>query len=113
MTLNKKLEDKLNVFRGNSVALKAVYDAIELLDRSGIRSFLIEKGRPNLITLGDIGTMSLQGTYSSGYFDCLEDIFQFRELIEAKPAQEKTPTISYGGKGIALARGDLTKEDLK
>ena len=46
-------------------------------------------------------------------FDFIKKIMHFKDLYLTESAQNRKPTMDFGGRRIALAKGDLLEGDLK
>lgn len=84
-----------------------------ILLRSGFINFLRVFNRPFSTDGGtDVQRAAAQAHFCAGYNQALDDIMYFKELHMAEVVSGKEVPINFGAIGIALAKGDITKEDL-
>lgn len=84
---------------------------MSLLYKSGILEFLRDKARPVVLRGDSTEKAALQAARSAGYFECLEDLYNFRELYLDTPSVEEALSMDYGALDLAVVKGDLTKEE--
>lgn len=103
----------LDSIKGNTSALVMLERAVDILKEIGFIEFLTDKARPVLYKQGsDIHINSAQAARSAGYFECIADLTNFKEiyLTEAKvPMAGMEP--DYGGNELAVQKGYMTKKE--
>lgn len=103
----------LERLKQNANFLAQYLNGMSALNNSGIFDFLKKKAEPQIVGLGkDINVMATQAARSAGYFEALDDLYNFREkYLEERPNLNDTKP-DYGGSERAIESGDLTEEEL-
>lgn len=86
-------------------------DAIRLLYESGIFEFLRVYAIPKYAPKSDITEVALSASYSKGFNDCLDFLFEFDKkfLLESPTTDRPIPT--YGGLELAVKNKLITEEE--
>jgi len=107
-------EDVKRWFR-NEGNLAKYREGVEALEDSGVFLVLQRLGVPALINYGaDEHIMASQGNWSAGYNTCLDHLKHFIRMFEPKvDAGNALAEPDFCGTANAVARGDLTKEEVK
>lgn len=90
------------------------YEAVvENLRLSGLLSFLRSVARPFIYDGGrDVQRSAAEAQYNAGYHACLDDIVYFKDMYLTETAT-KNARMDFGGRKLALAKGDLVEGDVK
>lgn len=100
--------------RNNPAFIKSYTTGMESLAKSGIFSFLRSFARPFLYDGGsDVQRTAAAAAYNAGYHAALDDLIYFKELYLVESSDKKKVTLDFGGRKLALAKGDLLDGDLK
>jgi len=111
-TIVAKLE--LDALRNNPDFLQNYNDGIALLHKSGIFSFLRSNARCFIYDGGSNPARSVfEAHHNAGYHNALNDVAFFKEQYLTESAQTRIPAMDFGGRKAALARGDLTIQDIE
>jgi len=107
-----KLE--LKALKDSPAFLKNYKSGIQALAGSGVIGFLRTFARPFLYDGGaDLNRAAASAAYSAGYHAALDEILYFNELYMTESKEHKKTPLDFGGRKIALARGDLLEGDFK
>lgn len=104
---------ELKKFKDTPGAREAYSTGVSLIRKSGIVNFLRIFARPFSV---DRGANPHQAAYTAafteGYNKALDDLMYFEEMYLTETLGKKKITATFGGIGLALSRGDLTKEEV-
>ncbi len=92
-------------------AISMYLQGMSLLHSSGILEYLKEKARPVVRFDQPTDSVALQAARSAGYFECLEDLYNFRDYLTDSP-RTNTVDMDFGATLLALEKGDLTEKDV-
>ena len=107
-----KLE--LQVLKDHPSFMESYELIVKEMRRSGLLHFLRSVARCYIYDGGSNPSRSAaEAQYNAGYHACLDDIMHFKDLYLTESAQNRKPTMDFGGRRIALAKGDLLEGDLK
>lgn len=107
------LDNLLENLKQNKDAVLALHaEALEILAKSGVLEVLRERARPIIHRQDSPETAGLLAAKSAGYFECLEDLRNFREVFLSDRAMD-SPAVAmeYGALTMAVNKGDLTEEE--
>lgn len=105
------LPQVLDRIRKNSAFLSLYLDGMSKLYSSGILEFLREKAMTRLSNEGSNPNIAVAQAYRhSGYAECIDDLFNFKELYLDK-VQSASPQPMFGAVELALSRGDITEKE--
>lgn len=104
---------ELERFKNDQTANRLYIDGKNLLKQSGILNILRQFGRPYAIQSGsNVYQSAYAAAHSEGYNKALDDILYFEEQYLQDMSNQRPVKADFGGLGLALARGDLTLEDI-
>jgi len=106
---------ELRELQGDEQAKTTYIEGRNKLITSGVVNALRAIGRPTRYDSGkDINQMASEAAWSSGWNDCLDSLIHFHEMYlpdeETIAASAQQPP-DFGAIDLAVARGDLTKEE--
>lgn len=82
--------------------------------KSGLLDFLRSVARCYIYDGGaNPARSAAEAHYNAGYHKALDDILYFKESFLAENTQYKKLSMSFGGRQLALSRGDLLPEDVQ
>lgn len=88
--------------------------AIALFREMGLFNFLRRFARPMLVDGGkDVYAAAAQAAFNDGYHKCLDDIEFFQELYLQPTTSKSQARLDFGGRSLALAKGDILPSDLE
>lgn len=103
----------LEELKNNPNFIKNYGEGIALLKKSGIFDFLRIFSQPVLKDGGrDIASAAAQAAHSNGYNKCIDDLTFFNELYLKPVDARKTTRLDFGGRALAIARGDILPGEL-
>ncbi len=104
---------ELDRFSKDTNATTLYKEGIDRLKRSGIVAFLRTFSRPYNINGGaNVYQSAYASAHSEGYNKALDDLIYFSELYLTPAVGTRGIVADFGGRKLALAKGDLTEDDL-
>ena len=102
----------LERLKKNTAAITMIERAGDMLKECGFKEYLDELGRPVIYKGGtDINIQATQAARSAGFFECMDALFNFKDMLVQMERKPDMPTASYGGVDRAIADGFITKEE--
>lgn len=102
----------LDRLKKNTAAIVMVERAADMLKECGFVDYLHELARPVIYKGGsDINIQATQAARSAGFYECMDALFNFKEMLVQMERRPEAPTASYGGVERAIADGFITKEE--
>lgn len=103
---------ELDLLRKNPDFLVEYDKGINSLRRSGLLNFLRTVAHCYLYDGGsNPARAAAEASYNAGYHKCLDDILYFQEEFLVESSKKKQVPMDFGGRRLALARGDLLESD--
>lgn len=110
----KFAKQELETLKNNPQFMPSYEIAVIELRRSGLLNFLRAVARCYIYDGGkDLNRSAAEGHFNAGYHACLDDISYFKELYLTETAQNKKVRLDFGGRRLAMAKGDLLEGDIK
>lgn len=104
---------ELDRFRKDQQATRMYTDGKNLLKASGLFNLLRQFGRPYSIQGGaNVYQSAHAAAHSEGYNKALDDLMYFEEKYLAETLGARPVVADFGGRALALSKGDLTMEDI-
>ena len=107
-------KQELLTLRNNPEFLNNYEIAIASFRKSGLLNFLRSVARCYIYDGGaNVQRSAAEGHFNAGYHKAIDDILYFKELFLVESSQQKKVPLDFGGRALALAKGDLLPEDIK
>lgn len=105
---------QLKNLRDNPRFVQDQQTIVELMKSSGLHDFLRSVARCQIYDGGaNPARSAAEAQANAGYHNCLDDIMYFAERFLTESAVNKKVPMDFGGRRLALAKGDLLEGDIK
>lgn len=106
-------QKELAVLQNNPDFLIAHEATVENFRRSGLLNFLRAVARPFIYDGGEnVQRSAAEAQFNAGYHAALDDILYFKEMYLSE-SSKKAARMDFGGRRLALSKGDLLDGDVK
>lgn len=101
----------LSRIKTNPFALAQYLQGMDGLVKSEIFDFVRLLGVPSFPPKATIEEVALAGAQSKGFNDCLDVLFNFKEMFLDDNQGGERPDMTFGSLELAVASGNLTPEE--